>query len=75
MNILDVGILRGINQGEFKKIISQISRKKAKNIPVAEISNILEEDPVLVQQIYDALDQYDAETQWPGPYSLRPPSP
>ena len=48
MNILDVGILRGINQGEFKKIISQISRKKAKNIPVAEISNILEEDPVLV---------------------------
>ena len=28
MDILDVGILRGINQGEFKKLIMLISRKK-----------------------------------------------
>ena len=64
MDILDVGILRGINQGEFKKLIAQVNRKKAKNITASEIADILEEDPTLVQQIYDALDQYDAETEW-----------
>lgn len=64
MDILDVGILRGISQGEFKKLITQVNRKKTKNISVADIADILEEDPALVQQIYDALDQYDAETEW-----------
>ena len=65
MDILDVGILRGVNQGEFKKLIMLISRKKAKSISAADIADLLEEDPVLVQRIYDALDQYDAEKEWP----------
>lgn len=65
MDILDVGVLRGINQGEFKKLIMLISRKKAKSISAADIADFLEEDPDLVQRIYDALDQYDAEKEWP----------
>lgn len=64
MDILDVGILRGISQGEIKKLINLVYRKKCKNLSVTEIAEFLEEDFVLVQQIYDALDQYNAETEW-----------
>ena len=68
MDILDIGINKGIsqgiNQGEIKKLILQVSRKKAKNIPVKDIADMLEEDSSLIQNIYDALNKYDAETDW-----------
>lgn len=64
MDILDVGINRGIGRGEYKKLIFQVGRKKEKGVSVAEIVDFTEEDPALIQQIYDALDQYDAVKEW-----------
>lgn len=68
MDILDVGInlgiTKGIDKGELKKIILLVSRKKNKNLSVPEIADMLEEEPELIQQIYDTLDNYNAETEW-----------
>lgn len=64
MDILDIGINRGISRGEYKKLIFQVGRKKVKGISSVEIADMLEEDPELIQKIYDALDQYDAAKDW-----------
>ncbi|MGN0376211.1 MAG: Rpn family recombination-promoting nuclease/putative transposase [Suilimivivens sp.] len=64
MDILDVGIKRGQTQGEYKKLISQIEKKKSKGCTIQEIADIFEEDISLVEKIYNALDQYDASTDW-----------
>ncbi len=64
MDILDVGINKGISKGELKKLILQVSRKKVKNISVSEIADMLEEKPELIEQIYHALETYNAETEW-----------
>jgi hypothetical protein len=50
--------------GELKTLIFQISRKKAKNCTISETADMLETDEELVQKVYDALETYDAETQW-----------
>lgn len=78
MDILDVGInkgmelgiMKGIDQGEYKKLILQVGRKKIKGVSVAEIAEVFEEDPELIQKIYDALDQYDAEKEWEKIFQL-----
>lgn len=72
MDLIDIGISRGIqqgisqgiSQGEIKNLISLISKKKAKNYSVEETADMLEAEPSLVQQIYDALENYNAKTQW-----------
>jgi predicted AAA+ superfamily ATPase len=51
-------------KGELKKLILLISKKKAKNCSVSETADMLETDETLVQKVYDALETYDAETQW-----------
>jgi hypothetical protein len=51
-------------EGELKNLIFQISRKKAKNCTISETADMLETDEALVQKVYDALETYDAETQW-----------
>jgi hypothetical protein len=51
-------------EGELKKLILLISKKKAKNCSVSETADMLETDETLVQKVYDALETYDAETQW-----------
>lgn len=70
MDLIDIGIDRGISQGEIKNLISQISKKKAKNLSVEETSDMLEADAALVQKIYDALETYDPQTQWKKIMSL-----
>lgn len=72
MDLIDIGISRGIqqglsqgiDQGEMKKLISQIAKKKTKNFSVEETADMLEAEIPLVQQIYDALEDYNAKTQW-----------
>lgn len=68
MDILDVGINRGmalgIDKGEYKKLILQVRRKKLKGVSAMDIAEVFEEDPELIQKIYDALDQYDAVKEW-----------
>jgi hypothetical protein len=54
----------GIDEGELKKLILQISKKKAKHCTVSETADMLETDGALVEMVYDALETYDAETQW-----------
>jgi len=58
------GIDRGISQGEIKILISQISKKKAKNFTVEDTADMLETEVPLVQTVYDALDTYNPKTQW-----------
>jgi predicted transposase/invertase (TIGR01784 family) len=58
------GISQGIDRGELKKIILLISKKKTKNCTVEETADMLETDCELVQKVYDALEKYDAATQW-----------
>lgn len=70
MDLIDRGIMQGISQGEMKNLISQISRKKAKNCSVTEAADMLETEPHLVQQVYDALEHYNAKTQWKDIMSL-----
>jgi vacuolar-type H+-ATPase catalytic subunit A/Vma1 len=68
MDLIDIGInrgiIQGISQGELKKLIAQVSKKKAKNCSVLETADMLETECSLVQKIYDALDSYDPQTQW-----------
>lgn len=68
MDLIDIGISRGIqqglSQGEMKKLISLIAKKKTKNFSVEETADMLEAEIPLVQQIYDALEDYNAKTQW-----------
>jgi hypothetical protein len=54
----------GIDEGELKSLILQISKKKAKNCTVSETADMLETDETLVEKVYDALEIYDAESQW-----------
>lgn len=54
----------GIDDGELKHLILLISKKKTKYVPVSETADMLETDEALVQKVYDALETYDAETQW-----------
>lgn len=64
MDLIDIYTNRGISQGELKKLIAQISRKKMKNYSTEETADMLETEISLVQKVYDALERYDANTQW-----------
>lgn len=68
MDLIDIGINRGITQGitqgELKKLITLISKKKAKDCSIEETADMLETEIPLVQKVYDALERYDAKKQW-----------
>lgn len=64
MDLIDIGINRGIGQGELKNIILLAAKKKAKAYSVTETADMLETEVPLVQKIYEALDRYDPKTQW-----------
>ena len=61
MNILEVGIQRGLEQGEQKKIVSQVCKKMAKGYTVEEIADMLEEEPSVIQAIYDIAKPYQPD--------------
>lgn len=61
MNILEVGIQRGLEQGEQKKIVSQVCKKMAKGYTVDEIADMLEEEPSVIQTIYDIAKPYQPD--------------
>jgi hypothetical protein len=54
----------GLTYGKLETLILQISKKKSKNCTVSETADMLETDEALVQKVYDALETYDAATQW-----------
>lgn len=62
MNILEVGIQRGIetgiSQGEQKKLVSQVCKKIQKGYSVKEIADMLEENTEVIQSIYEIAQQY-----------------
>ena len=62
MNILEVGIQRGIetgiSQGEQKKLVSLICKKMEKGYSVEEIADILEENIDVIRPIYEIAQQY-----------------
>ena len=68
MDLIDIGINRGITQGipqgELKRLVAQISKKKAKHCSVEEAADMLETEVPIVQKVYDALERYDAKKQW-----------
>lgn len=51
------GIREGKREGMILKLISQVMRKAAKGYTPAQTADMLEEDPVLIQRIYDAIEQ------------------
>lgn len=59
------GYEQGEKNGEEKKLIEQICKKMKKNLSAEEIANILEEDEIIVQKIYDtalsSAPDYDIE--------------
>ncbi len=64
MDLIDIGINRGIPQGELKKLIALISKKKAKNYSIEETADMLEAEIPFVEKVYAALECYDAKKQW-----------
>ena len=61
MNILEVGIQKGLEQGEQKKIVSLVCKKMAKGYSVEEIADMLEEEPSVIQTIYDIAKPYQPD--------------
>lgn len=61
MNILEVGIQKGLEQGEQKKIVTQVCKKIAKGYTVDEIADMLEEEPSVIQPIYDIAKKYQPD--------------
>lgn len=53
--------LEGRLEGELKKLISIICKKKIKGLSVEETAEILEEDFVVVNKIYEISDRYAPE--------------
>jgi hypothetical protein len=51
-------------EGIWQSLIRKISKKKAKHCTVSETADMLETEEDLVQKVYDALETYDADTQW-----------
>ena len=47
----------GKREGMILKLSSQVMRKAAKGYTPAQTADMLEEDPVLIQRIYDAIEQ------------------
>jgi hypothetical protein len=58
------GHKEGLAEGTWQTLIRQISKKKAKHCTVSETADMLETEEDLVQKVYDALETYDADTQW-----------
>ncbi|MBO5522659.1 MAG: hypothetical protein J5986_03135, partial [Roseburia sp.] len=70
MNILEVGINRGmaqglskgieqgISKGEMQKLVSLVCKKLAKGNSVAEIADMLEEEPEVIQKICNIAVSY-----------------
>lgn len=49
---------KGRNEGAAEKIIENVIKKYRKGCTAEETADMLEEEPTLVQQIYDAIEQY-----------------
>ena len=61
---IEKGVQQGITQGELKSLIGQIAKKKKKNCTTVETADMLETEISFVQKVFDALESYDAKTQW-----------
>ena len=53
---------KGIERGAMLKLISQIRKKQQKGLSVAEIAEILEEEPELVSKIYQTIQGHMEST-------------
>ena len=58
MNILEVGISRGISRGEMQKLVSLVCRKLEKGNSVEAIADMLEEETEVIQTICNIAAQY-----------------
>lgn len=62
MNILEVGISKGMEQGistgEIQKLVSLVCKKMEKGNSVEEIADMLEEEPEVIQNICNIAARY-----------------
>lgn len=62
MNILEVGINKGLEQGiaqgENRKLVTQVCKKLKKGLGVSEIADVLEETEETIQRICDVAEKY-----------------
>ena len=61
MTILEIGMQRGVQQGEFKKLISQICKKLEKGYTIEQMAEILEEDESTIRTIVEIAMKYAPE--------------
>lgn len=61
MTILEIGMQRGMQQGEFKKLISQICKKLEKGYEIEQIAEILEENESTIRTIVEIAQKYAPE--------------
>ena len=59
---MEKGLEKGMERGAIVKLISQIRKKQQKGLSVAEIAEILEEEPELVSKIYQTIQGHMEST-------------
>ena len=50
----DAGVMDGKSEGEYKKLLTQICKKRAKNKSLQQIAEELEEDEDTIRPLYEA---------------------
>lgn len=61
MTILEIGMQRGLQQGEYKKLISQTCKKLEKGCTIEMIADILEEDEAIIRNIVEIAQKHAPE--------------
>ena len=55
---IQIGEERGRTEGNILKVINQVIKKISKGCTVAETADMLEEEPTMIQSIYDVAKKY-----------------
>ena len=58
---IQIGEERGRTEGNILKVINQVIKKISKGCTVAETADMLEEEPTMIQRIYDVAKKYAPE--------------
>ena len=71
----DAGVMDGKSEGEYKKLLTQICKKLAKNKSLSQIAEELEEDEDTIRPLYEAAKaaapEYDIDKIYNSLFSLK----
>lgn len=75
MTIMEYGIEYGIEQGETINLMKLVYKKQQKGKSVSLIAEELEEEPILIKEIYTILEEYESIPDWREAYKQLKESP